>query len=38
MEMYRRHGDPMTTEELEAIMESVARAKGSKWKRVTYVR
>ena len=37
MEMYRRHGDPMTTEELEAIMESVARAKGSKWKRVTYV-
>lgn len=27
MEFYRRHGDPITAEELEALMESVARLK-----------
>lgn len=37
MELYRRHGDPITTEELEALMESVAKSKNSKWKKTTYV-
>lgn len=27
MEFYRRHGDPITAEELEALMESVAGSK-----------
>lgn len=37
MELYRRHGDPITTEELEALMESVAKSKNSNWKKTTYV-
>ncbi len=37
MELYRRHGDPITAEELESLMESVAKAKNSKWKRTTHV-
>lgn len=37
MEFYRRHGDPITAEELEALMESVAGSKNSKWKKTTYV-
>ena len=37
MEFYRRHGDPMTAEELEALMQSIASSKNAKWKRCPYI-
>lgn len=37
MEFYRRHGDSMTIEELETLMQKIADAKKTTWKKVPYV-
>ena len=37
MEFYRRHGDPMTFEELEALMALMAEKREARWVKTNYV-